>query len=157
MLEAYEHAADAFTTTAAERQAEPESWWVKRIGSPSGTATAFGAWDGDELVGTVAIEYSTKPKTRHSALVLGMYVTPSHRGLGCGRLLMEAVVAAAQARTQIFVLTLTLTEGNEPALRLYKSLGFGVWGVEPLAIRTESGIKGRVHMSLALLRPQVAA
>ena len=78
MLEAYEHAADAFTTTAAERQAEPESWWVKRIGSPSGTATAFGAWDGDKLVGTVAIEYSSKPKTRHSALVLGMYVTPSH-------------------------------------------------------------------------------
>jgi hypothetical protein len=28
MLEAYEHAADAFTTTAAERRAEPESWWV---------------------------------------------------------------------------------------------------------------------------------
>jgi hypothetical protein len=55
------------------------------------------------------------------------------------------------------VLTLTLTEGNEPALRLYKSLGFSVWGVEPLAIRTKSGIKGKVHMSLALPLPQVAA
>ena len=157
MLEAYEHAADAFTTTAAERQAEPETWWAKRIGSSSGTATAFGAWDGGQLVGTVAIEYYTKPKMRHSALVLGMYVTPSHRGRGCGRLLMEAAVAAAQARPEILVLTLTLTEGNEQALRLYQALGFSVWGVEPLAIRTESGIKGKVHMSLALPRPQVAA
>jgi RimJ/RimL family protein N-acetyltransferase len=153
MLQAYEHAANAFTTTAAERQAEPESWWAKRIGSPSGTATAFGAWDGKTLVGSVAIEYSAKPKTRHSALVLGMYVTPSHRGRGYGRLLMEAVVAAAHERPEILVLTLTLTEGNEPALRLYESLGFSVWGVEPLAIRTLAGIKGKVHMSLALPRP----
>lgn len=58
MLEAYEQAADAFTTTAAERRAEPESWWIKRIGSASGLATSFGAWDEGRLVGTVAIEYS---------------------------------------------------------------------------------------------------
>lgn len=30
MLEAYELAADAFTTTAAERRAEPPSWWAER-------------------------------------------------------------------------------------------------------------------------------
>jgi len=55
------------------------------------------------------------------------------------------------------VLTLTLTEGNEPALRLYHSVGFTVWGVEPLAIRAEAGIKGKVHMSLALSRLHAAA
>ena len=43
MLEAYEQAPDAFTTTAAEREAEPESWWVKRIGSADGLATSFGS------------------------------------------------------------------------------------------------------------------
>eukprot|EP01137_Pigoraptor_chileana_P026304 Opistho-2@97070 len=78
MLEAYEHAPDAFTTTAAERRAEPESWWVKRIGSADSLATSFGAWRDKELIGTVALEYSAKPKTRHAVLVLGMYVQPSH-------------------------------------------------------------------------------
>jgi len=157
MLEAYEQAADAFTTTAAERRAEPDSWWVKRIGSTTGLATSFGAWDGEGLVGTVAIEYSAKPKTSHSALVLGMYVTASHRARGVGRSLMQAAIAAASGRSEVLVLTLTLTEGNEPALRLYQSLGFVIWGIEPLAIRAESGIKGKVHMALVLRQPTVAA
>ena len=95
MLEAYEQAPDAFTTTAAERRAEPESWWVKRIGSADGLATSFGAWQGDNLVGTVALEYSAKPKTRHTVLVLGMYVQPSQRGNGVGLALMKAAIAAA--------------------------------------------------------------
>jgi len=149
MLEAFEQAPDAFTTTAAERRAEPESWWVKRIGSAEGLATCFGAWQAASLVGTVALEYSAKPKTRHSALVLGMYIQPSQRGKGIGLALMKAAIAAASSRPEVLGLTLTLTEGNEPALRLYKSVGFVVWGTQPQAIRTESGLKGKVHMSLA--------
>jgi GNAT superfamily N-acetyltransferase len=146
MLEACEQASDAFTTTAAERRAEPESWWIRRIGSADGSTTAFGAWDAGSLVGSVALEYAIKPKTRHSALVLGMYVRPSHRGRGLGRALLAAAVAAASARQGLLVLTLTLTEGNDAALRLYRAAGFAVWGVEPLAIRAESGFKGRLHM-----------
>jgi GNAT superfamily N-acetyltransferase len=150
MLEAYDQAPDAFTTTATERRAESESWWVKRIGSADGLATSFGAWQGDSLVGTVALEYSVKPKTRHSALVLGMYVQPTQRGKGIGLALMKVAVTAASSRPEVIALTLTLTEGNDPALRLYTSVGFIVWGTQPHAIRTESGLKGKVHMSLAL-------
>jgi ribosomal protein S18 acetylase RimI-like enzyme len=157
MLEAYEQAPDAFTTTADERRQEPESWWLKRIGSSSGSSTSFGVWDGANLVGSVAIEYAIKPKTRHSALVLGMYVKPVHRSKGAGRSLMAAVIKAASARPEVLVLTLTVTEGNEAALRLYRSVGFEAWGIQPNAIRTESGFKGKVHMSLALLRPTAAA
>ena len=157
MLEAYEQAPDAFTTTAEERRREPESWWLKRIGSASGSATSFGVWDNGSLVGSVAIEYATKPKTRHSALVLGMYVKPARRSKGAGRSLLTAVIEAASARPEVLVLTLTLTEGNDPALRLYRSVGFEAWGIEPKAIRTESGLKGKVHMSIALPRPTAAA
>lgn len=153
MLEAYEQAPDAFTTTAAEREAEPESWWVKRIGSADGLATSFGAWKDGRLVGTVALEYSAKPKTRHAALVLGMYVRPQARGLAIGRALMDAAIAAASARAGVLRLNLTLTEGNAPALRLYRSVGFVEWGTQPEAIRTGMGLKGKVHMSLALSRP----
>ncbi|WP_397533160.1 GNAT family N-acetyltransferase [Roseateles sp.] len=156
MLEAYEQAPDAFTTTAAERHAEPESWWVKRIGSAEGLATSFGAWQDKTLVGTVALEYSAKPKTRHAVLVLGMYVQPSQRGSGLGVALMQAAIAIASSRPGIRSLNLTLTEGNEPALRLYRSVGFVSWGVQPEAIRTDTGLKGKVHMSLALLRTDAA-
>ncbi len=156
MLEAYEQAPDAFTATAAERQLEPESWWVQRIGSADGLATSFGAWLGTQLVGTVALEYSAKPKTKHSALVLGMYVQPHQRGAGIAQALMQTAIAAASTRPHILSLTLTLTEGNAPALHLYQSVGFTTWGVQPHAIRTGSGFKGKVHMSLALPTVQAA-
>lgn len=152
MLEAYEQAPDAFTTTAAERRSEPESWWTKRIGSAEGLGTCFGAWQEGRLVGTVAIEYSAKPKTRHGALILGMYVQAAQRGRGVGLALMQAAIAAAGARTEVLALNLMLTEGNEPALRLYRSVGFVSWGTQPQAIRTDSGLKGKVHMSLALAK-----
>lgn len=157
MLEAYEQAPDAFTTTATEREAEPESWWVKRIGCADGLATSFGAWKGSTLVGTVSLAYSAKPKTRHSAMVLGMYVQPQERGKGVGLALLDAAIAAASARPEILSLTLTLTEGNAPALHLYRSVGFVAWGTQPQSIRTDSGLEGKVHMSLALSRPHAAA
>jgi len=126
------------------------SWWVKRIGSVSGLACSFGAWEGTQLVGTVALQYSAKPKTRHAALVLGMYVKPGLRGQGIGGLLMRAAIESAAARPEIQVLTLTLTEGNEPALHLYESMGFAAWGTEPLALLTSTGLKGKVHMAMPL-------
>lgn len=150
MLEAYAQAPDAFTTTADERRAEPEAWWIQRIGSAAGLSTSFGAWQGGHLVGSVALEYASKPKTRHAALVLGMYVQPPQRGQGLGRALMQAAIAAAAARPEVLVLTLTLTEGNVAAQRLYESVGFVAWGTQPHAIRTPAGLKGKVHMSLAL-------
>ena len=157
MLEAYEHAADAFTSTAEERRTEPLAWWVNRIAAPSGLSQSFGAFQDRSLVGTVALEYSAKPKTRHSALVLGMYVKPSARSLGAGALLLKAAIAAARAQTKVQVLRLTLTEGNLPAMRLYESLGFTSWGVEPKAISTPSGYKGKVHMSMQLASIESAA
>ena len=150
MLEAYTLAADAFTSTAEERAAEPMAWWEKRIAGASGLSESFGAFLEGRLVGTVALEYTTKPKTRHAALVLGMYVRPAARGHGAGRALMQAAIAAARARDGIERLHLTVTEGNTPALRLYESVGFAAWGTEPQAIRTPGGFKGKVHMSLSL-------
>ncbi|WP_396435700.1 GNAT family N-acetyltransferase [Limnohabitans sp.] len=136
MLEAYQLAADAFTSTAQERAAEHEDFWIKRIADPTSLSAAFGAFQGQDLLGTVALEVSKKPKTKHKALVVGMYVTPSARGKGAGRALIEAIVEYAQSNEQLFMLTLTVTEGNESAIDLYRSCGFSTFGVEPMAILT---------------------
>lgn len=156
LLEAYVQAADAFTSTAEERRAEPMSWWAHRIAAPSGLSRSFGAFSEHLLVGTVALEFSAKPKTRHSALVIGMYVRPQARRLGAAALLMQAAIAAASARPGVRMLRLTVTEGNEPAIRLYESVGFAAWGVEPMAIQTAAGYKGKVHMALQLAGAEAA-
>jgi GNAT superfamily N-acetyltransferase len=150
MLEAYALAADAFTSTAQEREAEPEAFWVKRIADSTGLSAAFGAFLNEDLIGTVALEFAAKPKTRHKALVIGMYVTPSARGTGAGRALLMAAIAHARAKEGVLSLTLTVTEGNTPALNLYRSAGFQPYGVEPMAIHTPSGFKGKILMWLTL-------
>ena len=146
MLEAYQLAADAFTSTADERATEPDSFWVNRIANPTGMTEAYGAFDGAELVGTVALEFSAKPKTRHKALIIGMYVTAAARGRKTARALLDAAIESAGSRQGIALLTLTATEGNEPAISLYRSAGFEVFGVEPMAILTPSGYKAKVYM-----------
>ena len=151
MLEAYVQAADAFTSTAEDRAKEPLSWWVKRIAHPEGLCVAFGATEGSALIGTVALEYSAKPKTKHSGLLIGMYVRQRARGTGVAMALLQAAVGHAVARPGINVITLTVTEGNESALRLYRRAGFAAWGTEPIAILTPSGYKGKVHMWRAVV------
>lgn len=150
MLEAYAQAADAFTSTAEERAAQPLAWWAERIASPQGLSEAFGAFQGGRLVGAVALEYSARAKTRHAAHVVGMYVRPGARRQGAAGRLLHAAIAAATARPQVLLLRLTVTEGNDIARRLYESAGFDAWGIEPMALRTPDGIKGKVHMAMPL-------
>lgn len=150
MLEAYAQAPDAFTSTAEERAAEPESWWVKRIADSSGLSVVFGAFVDRNLVGTVALEFSAKPKTRHKAHLMGMYVAPAARGTGAGTQLVQAAIEFARARAGTTVITLTVTEGNETAIGLYCGAGFVAFGTEPMAILAQSGYKAKVHMWLRL-------
>jgi len=96
------------------------------------------------------IEYSAKPKLKHVALIIGMYVRPSARGKGLGKALLDAAMSHASQRQGVEVVTLTVTEGNAPAIGLYRNAGFQVWGIQPMAIATPSGYKGRVHMWCAL-------
>lgn len=150
MLEAYTQAADAFTSTAEERAAEPESFWVRRVADPNGLSAAFGAFIGNSLVGTVALEFSARPKTRHKTALVGMYVAAEARRSGAGRALLEAAVTHARAQAGTLLVLLTVTEGNEAAVGLYRSAGFRAFGVEPMAVLTASGFKGKVHMWLPL-------
>jgi len=146
MLHGYQHAPDAFVSSPEERAAMPVSWWAKRAADHEGKSVAFGAFVGDQLVGTVAVEFSSKPKTKHKTLLIGLYVLESWRGKGIGRQLVSAAIERAEASPGVLIITLTVTEGNAPAIALYESVGFRSFGVEPLAILTPSGYKAKVHM-----------
>lgn len=150
MLQAYELAPDAFTSTAQERAAEPDSFWQRRLADPSEASIAFGAFLGERLVGTVTVEFQQRTKTAHKAHAVGMYVAPEARGCGAGAALIEAAIGCARARDGVLLLNLTVTEGNGPAERLYRKAGFIAFGVEPMAVRTPDGFRSKVHMWLPL-------
>jgi GNAT superfamily N-acetyltransferase len=150
MLHAYGHAADAFTSTPAEREAEPMSWWEDRLNHPQGAMLAFGAFDQTELIGTVAVEFSLKPKTQHKAMVVAMMVLDAWRGQGVARALLQAAIDHCKSRGDIRVVQLEVTHGNAPAQHLYQSLGFVPYGLEPMAVRTEHSFLAKQHLWLEL-------
>ena len=59
---------------------------------------------------------------------------------------LTAALAAAREREGIQIVTLTVTEGNSPAISLYESVGFRSFGVEPMAIATSTDFRSKVHM-----------
>lgn len=157
MLDAYTRDAEAFTSTAGERQGQPLQWWAERIASDDGTSVAFGAFDdtarsdttrsdSGALIGSAGLEFETRDKTRHKSLLFGMFVQPEHRGRGIGRALIEAAIAHARARPGSVVMNLALTGGNDAALKLYQSCGFETYGIEPMGLRIDGGYRGKVLM-----------
>jgi GNAT superfamily N-acetyltransferase len=151
MLHAYGAEPDAFTSTPEERAQEPLEWWTRRVCDPAGSGVGFGAFDGDgTLCGSVTLEYPSKPKTRHKAHLIGMFVREPFRGIGLGGKLVEAALHHARDVAHAHAVTLTVTQGNASAIRLYQAWGFREWGVEPLAILTPRGYLEKVHMTCVL-------
>lgn len=158
MLHAYEQAADSFTSTPQERALHPDSWWHKRMADPSGLSLVWGAFVGQSLVGTVALELSARAKTRHKALVVAMFVHEDFRGRGLAKQLMQTLVQHGMARQDLRLLQLEVTQGNTAAEQLYQSLGFQAYGVEPMAVMSSNGFKSKVHMwlDLAMVKNQTS-
>ena len=150
MLHAYEHAADAFTSTPEERALESDAWWVKRVADSTGLTVSLGAFDEQVMIGTVALEFSEKPKIRHKSLLIGMYVLEACRRRSIAKALLLAAIEQCKARGGISVLQLEVTQGNAPAESLYQSFGFERFGLEPLAVLTPVGFRSKVHMWLSL-------
>jgi len=146
MLHGYQHEPDAFTAEPSERASLPLSWWEQRIDGPQQSTAVFGAFVDGELVGSVALEFSTRPKTSHKAHLIGMYMLEAWRGQGLGRQLLESALDSARQRPGTEVITLTVTEGNAAAIGLYEAVGFRTFGTEPMAMRTPEGFKAKVHM-----------
>ena len=63
---------------------------------------------------------------------------------------MRAAVEHGMARQGLRVLQLEVTQGNAHAEKLYQSLGFEPFGVEPMAVLTANGYRSKVHMWLDL-------
>ena len=57
----------------------------------------FGDFDDTRLVDIAGLRLEVGLKVSHTAVLWGVYVTPSHRGLGVARNLIENVVSAANA------------------------------------------------------------
>jgi RimJ/RimL family protein N-acetyltransferase len=147
MLEAYAAFPDAFTSSVAERQALPLSWWEERLtDGPQAQEVVIGVFQRGALVGAVGLGREPREKARHKATLFGMVVQPPYQHAGLGQLLVEAALAHARSCPGLRQVLLTVTQGNTRAQALYERCGFQAFGVEPDAVAVGGGFVAKVHM-----------
>lgn len=146
MLATYPH---AFTSDPApERSAES---YRGRLGSDcSDGEFTLGVWAGDRLVGTITCERDPRTKVHHIGHLIGMMVRPETQGCGIGRALLDACIAQTRAIEGLTLLTLTVTAGNDAAVRLYERAGFVRCGRLPRAILVAGVYHAKDQMALEL-------
>jgi len=94
----------------------------------------------------VGLTVEPRERTRHKALLVGMYVQPGERGQGLGRALVLAALAAARQRPGLRLVQLTVTQGNDAALALYERCGFRRFGLEPMAVALGERFLDKLHL-----------
>lgn len=95
--------------------------------------TIYGAFDGDNLIGSMAMGVVEGRQRQHQGVVWGVYIKPQYRGQKIGDALLEAIIT--QAKSIVKQLQLSAHAENHSALRLYQRHGFEVYGIEPRAIK----------------------
>lgn len=94
------------------------------------------AWDGDEPVGHVCVEWSDPPELQD------LWVLPARRSGGIGAALVAAVESAVAARGCTRLL-LSVGVANEGAIRLYGRLGYSRTRHPPRRVKGTIMLRGR--------------
>jgi GNAT superfamily N-acetyltransferase len=89
-------------------------------------------------------------KSRHVAIIWGMYVAPAVRGRGAGRLLLDALIAHARNWDGVVMIELSVTETADSAMRVYRAAGFEPWGCEPRSLHWQGRYVAQTFLTLAL-------
>jgi GNAT superfamily N-acetyltransferase len=121
-------AGDTYALDPQTRRAEALAYWIQ-----AGTQTFVAEYDG-RLVGTYILKPNQPGLGSHIANAAFM-VLPSARGLRIGRRMGEHCLDQARKlgfRSMQFNFVVST---NEPALRLWKHLGFAIVGTLPEAFR----------------------
>ncbi|KAB8197456.1 GNAT family N-acetyltransferase [Nonomuraea phyllanthi] len=153
-LEALRATPTAFTSSYEEESAKPLSTTIARLaaaGRPDGAVV--GAYDGGRLIGIAGLSVPPRRQERHKATLFGMAVAPHAAGRGIGKLLVHRILEIAASVEGLTQVGLTVSEGNLPAERLYRSCGFEVWGREPRAVVIGGRPIAKLHMIRMLDRP----
>jgi ribosomal protein S18 acetylase RimI-like enzyme len=119
-----------------------ETFWRDSLGAAHrGERIVLGAFDGDQLIGTVTLLLNLPPNQPHRAEIAKMMTRLSHRHRGVATTLLHAAERIAIERGR-WLLVLDTAE-DEGASGLYERLGFRLTGIIPdYALKPHGGLTG---------------
>jgi len=125
-LRALQDSPSAFGSTYAKESPLTDADWIERAAKWNGEKSAgYLAMDKEMPCGIVAGFLDQEDVTR--AHLISMWVAPTHRRLGVGRLLVDAIISWARTK-RCGTVQLMVTCNNDVAIRFYQDLGFAMTG-----------------------------
>ncbi|MBR7634440.1 GNAT family N-acetyltransferase [Janthinobacterium lividum] len=139
----------SFSSSREDELARTPEEHVQRItGGP--LHRAFGAFDGERLVGFAGLRRESMRQLSHKALLWGVFVDVAQRGKGVARRLVNACIEQAETDPAVMQVHLSVNAENNAALRLYESLGFIAYGTEPRSMRVGDLFYDEHHLALLI-------
>ncbi|MBN9393186.1 MAG: GNAT family N-acetyltransferase [Chloroflexi bacterium] len=136
-LESLRDEPQAFGSSYEENLAIPEAerqkTFANRIAGPNNFMV--GAFEAGKLVGMAGFFRSSGSKDRHKAMLWGMYVAPEARHGGTGRAIITKLIEQARTIEGVELIHLGVVTVQEAAFKLYRKMGFEVYGTEPHALK----------------------
>jgi ribosomal protein S18 acetylase RimI-like enzyme len=122
-------------------QAASDFWQASLASAGRGERIVLGAFDGEELVGTVTLLLDLPPNQPHRAEIAKMMTRLSHRHRGIATALLRTAEQMAIARGRSLLVLDTAVEDG--ASKLYEAVGFTLAGIIPdYAFKPHGGLTG---------------
>jgi ribosomal protein S18 acetylase RimI-like enzyme len=119
-----------------------ERFWQDSLAAADrGERIVLGAFDEEDLIGTVTLQLALPPNQPHRAEIAKMLVRLSHRRRGVAKALMRAAEALALEHGRMLLVVDTAVDDG--ASELYEGLGFQLTGIIPdYALKPHGGLTG---------------
>ena len=147
---------EAFSASFEEYQSLSLEEVRKRLGFDApgfeaNDAFVVGAFEDGWLQGCAGFYRDKGLKSHHKGHVWGVYVTPEKRGSGVGKKMMKMLLERGAALDGIQQILLSVSTTQAAAIRLYRSLGFTSYGLEPRALKIGGRFIDEEYMFLRVL------
>jgi RimJ/RimL family protein N-acetyltransferase len=132
---------------------EQSAWSLEEVEAKiqtTSTQAVFGVFAGADLVGIAGLRRERLLQVQHKGLVWGVFIDPNFRGVGLAHRLLETIISYAKSEWELIQINLCVNTQNAPAMRLYESIGFVAFGIEPKAMKVGNVFLDEQHMTLAL-------
>jgi RimJ/RimL family protein N-acetyltransferase len=138
----------SFVESPEELRAMSVEEFATRLRADHAENFIVGSFEQRTAVGMVGCYQEVPLKRRHKAWIWGVFVKPAERGRGIARSVMQAVIARAKAIDGLDMVMLTVAVDQPAPRKLYESLGFRSFGVEPKGIKIGNQAHDEEHMVL---------
>jgi ribosomal protein S18 acetylase RimI-like enzyme len=149
-LEALRNDPASFADSTEEHmQTNVEAARQRLLASDPASNFVVGSFEQGRLTGSAGFFRRPKNKECHKGHVWGVYVSPDQRGKGVGKALMLEIIRRARQIDGIEQITL-VASAKLPAQKLYESVGFKGYGIEPHSLKIGDDYIDDVLMILRL-------